>query len=80
MVESRFSALIPSGKVAVVCHDSGGAEVLSSWVKGYARDFLLVVDGPAKTIFQSKIGLSRETTLGVAVNCCDWILTGSSRE
>ena len=42
--------------IAVVCHDAGGAELLSSWVLLHNVSCCVVVDGPAKEIFEKKIG------------------------
>ncbi len=45
--------------ILVVCHDAGGAEVVSAYVKKHADIYIptCVVDGPAKKIFKRK-GLS----------------------
>ena len=33
-------------KVAVVSHDAGGAEILSSWLKMHSYNYLTVIDKP----------------------------------
>ena len=40
----------------VAAYDAGGAEVLSSYVKNKAGDYVFFLNGPAVNIFQSKIG------------------------
>ena len=41
-------------KLAVVSHDAGGAEVLSSWLKEMKMEFQSYLDGPALKIFKKK--------------------------
>ena len=44
-----------SGSVAVVCHDAGGAEIVSSWLRQQPQPKVqLVLDGPAVSIFEKK--------------------------
>ena len=42
--------------ILVVCHDAGGAEVVSAFVKDnpYNQNFTLLVAGPAKKIFHKR--------------------------
>jgi hypothetical protein len=42
--------------IAVVSHDAGGAEILSSWLRRCAEPYCVVLDGPAQVIFQRKLG------------------------
>ena len=37
--------------VAIIAHDSGGAEILSSWVLRSNYNYIYVLKGPAKNIF-----------------------------
>ena len=69
---------IPTGIVAIVSHDAGGAEILSSWVRRNPRDYIAVLEGPAKEIFHGKLGNMVETDLLNAITCSDWVLTGTS--
>jgi len=66
---------------AVICHDSGGAEILSSWVrKNQHLETCLVLDGPAVEIFKKK-GLENINTkenLEKCINQVDFVLTGTS--
>ena len=39
--------------VALVSHDAGGAEVLSSWLKRQSIPCVVVAEGPARQIFLS---------------------------
>lgn len=78
MVKLRQSPVIPSGKVAVVSHDAGGAEVVSSWLRRNGIDYRAVLDGPARKTFQSKFSVINEASLVDAIEECEWILTGAS--
>lgn len=40
---------------AIVSHDAGAAEILSSYVKNIKGNYIYVLSGPAKKIFQKKI-------------------------
>jgi hypothetical protein len=64
--------------IAIVTHDAGGAEVLSSWLRRCEQSYCLVLDGPAKVIFQRKLGNSCSIPLTDAINKCDWVLCGTS--
>ena len=69
--------IIPEGKVAIIAHDAGGAEILSSWILCNPTDFITVLDGSAKKIFKDKLDDLFETSLSNAVKRADWVLTGS---
>lgn len=64
--------------VAIVSHDAGGAEILSSWILRQAEPVCLVLDGPAKNIFQRKLGNIENVLLEEAITKCDWMLCGTS--
>ena len=64
--------------IAVVSHDAGGAEVLSSWLQRTTEPYCLVLDGPAKSIFQRKLGKLQLHSLSKAIQQCEWILCGTS--
>jgi hypothetical protein len=40
--------------VAIVSHDAGGAEILSSWLNRATCSACVVVEGPAEAIFRRK--------------------------
>ncbi|MBM9577332.1 hypothetical protein JWG45_09225 [Leptospira sp. 201903070] len=64
--------------IAIVSHDAGGAEVLSSYIKKYPGNYLFVLDGPAVSIFQKKIGELEILSLKDALKKAEEILTGTS--
>lgn len=64
--------------IAVVSHDAGGAEILSSWLLKCDKPYCLVLEGPAKAIFQRKLGTSQTLALQEAIKQCDWVLCGTS--
>lgn len=74
-------------KILVVCHDAGGAEIVSAWVKKHAGAFetLALVSGPARRIFTRK-GLSPFLSKRAAfklmdrMDSRDLVLTGTSGE
>jgi len=73
-------------KVLIVSHDSGGAEILSAWVKKNKRHaFFYCLSGPAESIFNRKLNLAKEDLIKeeqvpnlVSNMVIDWILTGTS--
>lgn len=64
--------------IAVVSHDAGGAEILSSWLSRCKEPFCLVLDGPAKAIFKRKLGDKQSISLSEAIKQSDWVLCGTS--
>lgn len=64
--------------IAVVCHDAGGAEMLSSYVRQSDLNYLYVLEGPARKIFERKLGSIDTTPLGEAVRQSTSILCGTS--
>ena len=65
--------------VGVVCHDAGGAEILSSWVSSVGGG-LVAASGPALQIFQRKIRDCRFVSINKAVAESDWLICGSSQD
>ncbi|MDK4736457.1 hypothetical protein [Rhizobium sp. CNPSo 3490] len=63
--------------VALVSHDAGGAEILSSWALRSPEPCILVADGPAVSIFRRKCPELLSVTLREAVAAADWLLCGS---
>ena len=68
--------------ILLVCHDAGGAEVVSSWVRrnrGPECSFLL--EGPAVHIFKRKLGainlVGTDVLSNAATAAFDFILTGT---
>jgi len=63
---------------AIVSHDAGGAEILSSYVFRNKLECLFVLDGPALKIFERKLGPVKTLQLTEAICQADNILCGSS--
>ena len=64
--------------IAIVSHDAGGAEIISSWALRQNAEFCLVVEGPAVEIFLRKLGSLQNLQLETAIQQSDWVLCGSS--
>ena len=64
--------------VGIVCHDAGGAEVVSEWLLQADLPFYACLAGPAVKIFQRKFKNYTNTNLDVVLRKSDWILCGSS--
>ena len=65
--------------LCVACHDAGGAEVLASLVARRPLNCKLLLDGPARQVFQRRLGRQTDLlTIQQALVECDSFLTGSS--
>ena len=64
--------------LAVVSHDAGGAEILSSYVRQRRADAVFVLDGPARAVFARKLGVVKHVALDAAVAQCDSLICGTS--
>lgn len=64
--------------IAVISHDAGGAEVLSSYVRQYKLNCLYVLDGPARKIFERKLGPIDTLPLEDALHQSTSIICGTS--
>ena len=69
---------IASIMLAIVSHDAGGAEVLSSLVRRLQEPCRLVLEGPAVAIFERKLGALQRVSIDEALECCDRLVTGTS--
>ncbi len=68
-----------SGPVtAIVAHDAGGAEVLSSYVKQQGLDCRFALAGPALAIFQRKLGSIDNLDVAQALAGSERLLCGTS--
>lgn len=65
-------------KTAVVCHDAGGAEVVSSYVRQHNIDSLFILEGPAVKVFERKLGSIKISSLKDAVYQSASVLCGTS--
>lgn len=63
--------------VAVVSHDAGGAEILSSWVSHSRYNCSVVAAGPAIQIFKRKCPQIKFLSLEEALDECAWVLCGT---
>ena len=63
----------------VVCHDAGGAEIVSSWLRRHGdADYACVLEGPARHVFERKLGAVPETSLAQGIVDADSLLCGTS--
>lgn len=66
---------------AVVAHDAGGAEILSSLLRregdGWRANHVLVLDGPARRIFERKLGVVDCVDLVSAIGQASSVLCGT---
>lgn len=67
-------------KIAVVCHDAGGAEIISSWLKNNSIKFSAYLEGPATKIFEKKFSNYNynNNNLGEMIKNSEWLLCGTS--
>lgn len=65
------------GKIAIISHDAGGAEILSSLVRRQNLQCAFVLDGPARKIFERKLGPLETITLEKAIQLADTVLCGT---
>lgn len=63
---------------AIVAHDAGGAEVLSSYVRRQGLRCIYVLQGPALSVFGRKLGALETLPLNEAIDQADWVLCGTS--
>ncbi len=67
--------------IAIVAHDAGGAEILSSYVRRqdvlFQRRCKIVAVGPAQRIFETKLGPIERITLAQAVAQSSSVLCGT---
>ena len=78
MGKPKKTKMNDSNKVALICHDSGGAEIISSWAKTYKNPFITCLSGPAVNIFTRKFDKFKNQKLEKAITDSDWVLTGTS--
>lgn len=71
-------AYVNNDLIAIVSHDAGGAEILCNWAVRQSAPYILVLDGPAKKIFERKLGPIETVSLEHAIEKASWVLTGTS--
>jgi hypothetical protein len=64
-------------RLAVICHDAGGAEILSSYVRLHAPRAMFVLEGPAREIFDRKLGPVETVSLDQAIHDASSVLSGT---
>ena len=64
--------------IGVVCHDAGGAEVVSEWLLESGLPFNACLAGPAVDIFHRKFLAYNEINLDFLLSHSDWVLCGTS--
>jgi hypothetical protein len=65
----------------IVCHDAGGAEILSSFIarnQSYFKQVEYALEGPAIKIFKKKIGDINIVNIEEAICRCDVVMSGTS--
>jgi hypothetical protein len=71
--------MISEGKIcAIVAHDAGGAEVVSSYVRRQNMRCIYSLEGPARKVFERKLGKVENLSLDDVIRQADWILCGTS--
>ena len=64
--------------IAIVAHDAGGAEVVSSYVRQEKLKCIYAIEGPAVNVFKRKLGEIEIHCLEEAISQADWLLCGTS--
>lgn len=64
--------------LAIISHDAGGAEILSSYARQEKLECLYVLEGPAQKIFKRKLGEIETCSLEEALRRSSLILCGTS--
>lgn len=65
-------------KVTVVCHDAGGSEIISSYLKKEGLKCNFVLDGPALKVFKRKFGKLEVISLREGLNTAETVICGTS--
>ena len=71
-VEGKFD------EIGIVCHDAGGAEIISSYIARNPNKYRFILAGPAVEIFKRKFGNINLSTLEGSINFCHTYLCGTS--
>ncbi len=70
--------MIDSTLTAVISHDAGGAEILSSYVRQQNINCCYVLEGPASKIFERKLGINENIPLKEAIHRSTSVICGTS--
>ena len=60
--------------VGIVCHDAGGAEIISSYILKKNITAKYCLEGPAVKVFEHKLENIKNNSLSNMINSVDWIL------
>ena len=66
--------------VGIVCHDAGGAEIVSSYVRLNNLEAKYCLEGPAIKVFERKLGSIKNKSLLDVIDSVDWLLCGTGWE
>ena len=69
--------LLLNKKVSIVAHDSGGAQMLSSFTKIYKGKYFYTATGPALKIFKNQIFNFKNYPVIENINNSDFVITGT---
>jgi hypothetical protein len=64
--------------VGIICHDAGGAEIISSYVVEKNINAIYSLSGPAINIFNRKVGEFENHDLEFVIKKSSWIICGTS--
>lgn len=64
--------------VGVVCHDAGGAEIVSSYISLNDITAEYCLEGPAIKVFERKFGEIKNNSLSELIGNSNWLLCGTS--
>jgi hypothetical protein len=64
--------------IGVVCHDAGGAEIVSSWLKAKGIPFIACLAGPALSVFHKRFPNLKPKQLKNVIDQCNSLLCGTS--
>jgi hypothetical protein len=63
--------------LGIVCHDAGGAEIVSSYVRLNNLEAKYCLEGPAIKVFERKLGGIKNKSLLDVIDSVDWLLCGT---
>ena len=66
--------------IGIVCHDAGGAEIISSSILQESLVVRFCLEGPAIKIFERKLGTIKRESLLEVINNSSSLLCGTSWE
>jgi len=66
--------------IGIVCHDAGGAEIISSYILQESLVVRFCLEGPAIKIFERKLGTIKRESLLEVINNSSSLLCGTSWE